>query len=54
MRKVCDFEVNGYVDLNRIHFAFFDRDNCVHTISRNGFKMSVIKFDDFCPYNSTP
>ena len=54
MRKICDFEVNGYVDLNKIHFAFFDRDNYVHTISINGFKMSVIKFDDFCPYNSTP
>ena len=54
MRKICDFEVNGFVDLNKIHFAFFDRDNCVHTISIKGFKMSVIKFDDFCPNNSIP
>ena len=54
MRKICDFEVNGFVDLSKLHFAFFDRDNCIHTVSRNGFKMSVIKFDDFCPSRSIP
>ena len=48
LKKVCSFDMQGFVDLNQLHFAFFDSNNYVHTISRNGFRMSIIKFDDFC------
>ena len=54
LKKVSNFEEQGYVDLNKLHFAFFDKDNFVHTISRNSFRMSIIKFDDFCQISSNP
>lgn len=46
MKRPCSFELQNGADLNKMHFAFFDSNNYIHTISRNEFRMSVIKFED--------
>lgn len=48
LKKTACFDIEGCVDLNKMHFAFFDNNDFVHTISRN-FKMSIIKFETFVP-----
>ena len=48
LKKTACFDMEGCVDLNKMHFAFFDNNDFVHTISRN-FKMSIIKFETFVP-----
>ncbi len=47
MKTFCSFNLQGYGDLNKSHFAFIDNQFYVHTISRNDFRINVIPFDKF-------
>ena len=45
MKINCSFDMQGFGDLNKNHFAFIDKAFNVHTISRNDFRINVIPFD---------
>jgi hypothetical protein len=45
MRKLCSFSMQGYSDLNKNHFAFYDNNNYIHTITENDFRINLILFD---------
>ena len=48
LKKTACFDIEECVDLNKMHFAFFDNNDFVQTISRN-FKMSIIKSETIVP-----
>lgn len=47
LKKSASFDDQSGVNLNKLHYAFFDKSSDVHTVSKNEFKMSVFKFNDY-------
>ena len=45
MKKLCSFSMQGFSDLNKKHFAFFDNNNYIHTVTENDFRINLILFD---------
>ena len=45
MKSICSFNMQGYADLNKNHFAFIDNHFVIHCVNRNDFKWNVIPFD---------